>query len=69
MLPAIVLIYAHEIQNNVLCIYTHTYTPINKIKTVQYIHKVKLTQWTKETENYIYQLRTKLTKAQAGKQN
>ena len=26
-----------------------------------------MTQWTKETENYIYQLRTKLTEAQTGK--
>ena len=29
----------------------------------------RLTQRTKETKNYIYQLRTKLTKAQTGKQN
>ena len=27
----------------------------------------RLTWWTKETKNYIYQLRTKLTKAQTGK--
>ena len=29
----------------------------------------RLTQRTKEIKNYIYQLRTKLTKAQTGKQN
>jgi len=29
----------------------------------------RLTWWTKEIKNYIYQLRTKLTKAQTGKQN
>jgi len=35
-------------------IYTYTYTPISKIKSVQ-----QLTQWTKETKNYIYQNKTK----------
>ena len=29
----------------------------------------RLTQRTKEIKNYIYQLKTKLTKAQTGKQN
>ena len=29
----------------------------------------RLTQQTKEIKNYIYQLRTKLTKAETGKQN
>ena len=29
----------------------------------------RLTQRTKETKNYIYQLRTKLTKVQTAKQN
>ena len=29
----------------------------------------RLTQWTEAIKNYIYQLRTKLTKAQSGKQN
>ena len=29
----------------------------------------RLTQWTKEIKKYIYQLRTKLIKAQTGKQN
>ena len=36
-------------------IYTYTYTPISKIKTV--LTKIKyngLTQWTEETKNYIY---------------
>ena len=48
----------------------YTHTAISKVKTVQ--KKVKhsrLTQGTKEIKNYIYQLRTKLTKAQTGKQN
>ena len=43
------------------------------LKIMEYTHKPKsnsrLTQRTKEIKNYIYQLRTKLTKAQTGKQN
>ena len=46
----------------------YTYTPISKIKTVQ-LKQSRLTWQTKEIKNYIYQLRTKLTKAQTGKQN
>ena len=44
--------------------HTHTYTHINKIKTVQ---KRKYKRC--ETKNYINQLKTKLTKAQTRKQN
>ena len=54
--------------NNV--IYTYTYSPINKVKnSPTKIEYSRLTQQTKEIKKYIYQLRTKLTKAQAGKQN
>ena len=45
--------------------YTHIYAPISKIKIVQ--QKIKYSG-SKETKNYIYQMRTKLTKAQTGKQ-
>ena len=59
--------------------YTHTHTHTHT-HTYIYTHeqsensptKIKysrLTWWTKEIKNYIYQLRTKLTKAQTGKQN
>ena len=52
-------------------IYRCTYTPISKVKTVQKKKKKysRLTQRTKEIKNYIYQLRTKLTKVETGKQN
>ena len=43
--------------------YIYTYKQSEKIKYS------RLTQWTMEIKNYIYQLRTKLTKAQTGKQN
>ena len=43
----------------------YTYTPISKIKTIQLKYS-RLIQHTKEIKNYIYQLRTKLTKAQTG---
>ena len=43
---------------------------MSKVKTVQQKKRYsRLTQKTKEIKNYIYQLRTKLTKAQTGKQN
>ena len=38
---------------------------MSKVKTIFF----KVQQRTKETKNYIYLLRTKLTKAQTGKQN
>ena len=50
--------------------YTHIYIhPWAKSKYPTKIKYNRLTQWTKEIKNYIYQLRTKLTKAQTGKQN
>ena len=45
--------------------YTHKQSQNSPTK----IKYSKLTWRTKEIKNYIYQLRTKLTKAQAGKQN
>ena len=39
-----------------------------QVKTVQQKYS-RLTQWTEEIKNFIYHLRTKLTKAQIGKQN
>ena len=47
----------------------YTFTSIKKLKTVQQIKYNRLSWRTKEIKNYIYQLRTKLTKAQTGKQN
>ena len=46
--------------NNKKCdwIYTYTYTPINKIKTVQQNKYNSLTWRTMETKNYIYQNKT-----------
>ena len=38
------------------------YTPISKINSPTKIKYNRLTQQTKETKNYVYQLRTKLTK-------
>ena len=46
-------------------IYTHEQSE-NSPKKIKYS---RLTWQTKEIKNYIYQLRTKLTKAQTGKQN
>ena len=40
---------------------------MSKVKTVQQKYN-RLTQWTKEIKNYIYKLRTKLSKTQTGKQ-
>ena len=48
----------------------YTYTPMNKVKTIQQKTKMKysrLTWWTKEIKNNIYELRRKLTKAQTWK--
>ena len=43
---------------------------MSKVKTVQQKKKYgRLTQQTKKMKDYIYQLRTKLTKAQTGKLN
>ena len=41
---------------------------MSKVKAVQQKYS-RLIQQTKEIKNYIYQLRTKLTKAQTRKQN
>ena len=48
-----------------LYIYTHKHNESSLTK----IKYNRLTPQTKEIKNYIYQLRTKLTKAQSGKQN
>ena len=48
-------------------IYIYTHEPSqNNLTKIKYN---RLAQQTKEIKNYIYQLRTKLTKAQTGKQN
>ena len=50
--------------------YTHIYIlPWAKSKHSNKNEENRLTQQTKEIKNYIYQLRTKVTKAQSGKQN
>ena len=46
-------------------IYTHEKSQYSPIE----IKYSRVTQLTKEIKNYIYQLRTKLTKAQTEKQN
>ena len=46
-------------------IYTHVQSQNSPTK----MKYSRLTQWTKEIKNYIYQLRIQLTKAQIGKQN
>jgi len=46
-------------------IYTHKQSQKSPAK----IKYNRLTQQTKKIKNYIYQLRTKLSKAQTGKQN
>ena len=46
-------------------IYTHKQNQNSPTK----INYNRLTQQTKEIKNYIYQLRTELTKAQTGNQN
>ena len=50
---------AEVYNNNKKCdwIYTYTYTPIHKIKTVQQKYSI-LTRWTKETKSFIYQNNT-----------
>ena len=48
--------------------YTYTYTPISKIKTVQ--QKLSTIDWpSKQGKPKIISTRTKLIKAQSGKQN
>ena len=47
-------------------IHIHPWTKSNSPTKIKYS---RLTQWTKEIKNYTYQLRTKLTKSQTGKQN
>ena len=42
---------------------------MSKVKTIQKKEYSRLTQHTKEIKTHIYHLRTKLTKAQTGKQN
>ena len=49
--------------------HTHIYTHEQSENTPAKIKYSILTQQTKEIKTYIYRLRTKLTKAQTGKQN
>ena len=61
---------AEVYNNNKKCgwIYTYTYMPINKIKTVQ--QKESTIDWAGEQRGLkIISTRTKLTNAQTGKQN
>ena len=50
------------------CMHIHI-LPWAKSKYSNKSKENRLTQQTKEIKNYIYQLRTKVTKAQSGKQN
>ena len=55
--------------NNKKCEYTHLRThPLANQNSPTNIKYDRLTWQIKETENYIYQVRTKLTEAQTGKQ-
>ena len=61
---------AEVYNNNRKCdwIYTYTYTPISKIKTVQ--QTLSTIDWlSKQRKTKIISTRTKLIKAQTGKQN
>ena len=49
--------------------HTHIYTHEQSENSPTKIKYSRLTWQTKEIKNYIYQLRTKLTKAKTGKQN
>ena len=40
-------------------IYTYTYTPISENQNCEKIKYNRLTHWTKETTNFIYQKKTK----------
>ena len=63
-------IEAEVYNNNKKCdwIYTFTYTPINKIKTVEKI--LSTIDWpSKQKKQKIIPTKTKLIKAQTGKQN
>ena len=63
---------SYKIRQIVIKIMKHTHIHIHHEQTQNSPPKIKygrLTQRTKEIKNYIYQLRTKLTKAQTGKQN
>jgi len=58
-----------EVYNNRKCdwVYTYTYTPTSKIKTVQ--QKLSTIDWpSKQSKPKIISTRTKLVKAQTGKQ-
>ena len=62
---------AEVYNNNKKCdwIYTHTYTPISKIKTVQQQQQQKTINWpSKQRKPKIIPTKTKLTKAQTWKQ-
>ena len=50
-------------------IYTYTYTPISKIKTTQQQKKSTIDWPSEQKKPKIMSTRTKLTKAQTGKQN
>ena len=59
-----------EVYNNKKCdwIYTYTYTPVSKIKTVEKI--LSTIDWpSKQRKQKIIPTKTKLIKAQTGKQN
>ena len=63
---------AEVYNNNKKCdqLYTYTYIPTSKTKTAQQIQSTAdLPSNQSKSKNYIYQLRTKLTKAQTGEQN
>ena len=63
---------SYKIRQIIVKIMEYTHIHIHPWAKSKYSNKSKenrLTQQTKEIKNYIYQLRTKVTKAQSGKQN
>ena len=62
---------SHEIRQIIIKLmeYTHMYISISKVKTAQQIQSTAdLPSNQSKSKNYIYQLRTKLSQAQAGNQ-
>ena len=62
-------IEAEVYKNNKKCDWIYTYTHKQNQNSPTRIKYNRLTQRTKETKNYIYPLKTKLTKAQTGNRN
>ena len=58
-----------DVFNNKKCDWIYKYTHKQNKNSPTKIKYNRLIQWTKETKNYIYQLRTKRTRGQTRKQD